>query len=58
VENENRRPVVAQILDNLAFWLLVATAIGFLYAVWASFEILNLYVGPLVPYTPFAVPGR
>lgn len=53
-----QRPVVAQILDNLMLWLFMAAGIGFLYMVWASFEILNHYVGTLLPYTPFAVPGR
>ncbi len=56
---ENRKPVVAQILDNLMFWLFMAAAIGFLYMVWATIEILNHYVGVVSPYTPFSpVPWR
>lgn len=54
--NGDKRPVVAQLLDNLMFWLFVAAGVGFIYAVWATIEILNHYVGPMVLYTPFAVP--
>ncbi|HLB11873.1 MAG TPA: hypothetical protein VJO15_02845 [Dehalococcoidia bacterium] len=54
--DEERKPVVAQILDNLALWLFLAAAIGFLYMVWATIEILNHWVGPMTLYTPFAVP--
>ena len=54
--DEERKPVAAQILDNLMLWLFLAAAIGFLYAVWATIEILNAYVGPMIPYSPGAVP--
>lgn len=56
---EEKRPMVAQILDNLMFWLFMAASIGFLYMVWASFEILNHYVVNLAPYAPNSpVPWR
>ncbi len=54
--DEQRRPIVAQILDNLMLWLFMAAAIGFLYMVWATVEILNHYVGQMILYTPGAVP--
>ncbi|MDP2726031.1 MAG: hypothetical protein Q8P59_00665 [Dehalococcoidia bacterium] len=53
---EKRRPIVVKILDNLMLWLFLATGIGFLYMVWATIEVLNHYVGPMILYTPFAVP--
>lgn len=53
---EERKPVVVQILDNLMLWLFLAAAIGFLYAVWATIDILNHWVGPMSLYTPFGVP--
>jgi hypothetical protein len=40
------------ILDNLSFWFLVSAAIGLLYLVWATIEILNRYVGGLPKITP------
>lgn len=33
------------ILDNLPAWTVVALAIGFLYLVWVTLEILSKYVG-------------
>ena len=54
--DEQRRPIVAQILDNLMLWLFMAAAIGVLYMVWATGEILNHYVGQMILYTPGAVP--
>lgn len=54
--DEQRRPIVAQILDNLMFWLFMAAAIGFLYMIWVTVEILNHYVGQMILYTPGAVP--
>lgn len=33
------------ILDNLPAWTVVALAIGFLYLVWVTLEILSTYVG-------------
>ncbi len=53
---QESRPIVAQILDNLMLWLFMAAAIGFLYAVWATVEILNHYVGQMILYTPGGVP--
>lgn len=56
MDEDRRRPIAAQLLDNLTLWLFLGGAIGLLYMVWASIEILNHYVGPMVPYTPGAVP--
>ena len=39
--------LVESILDNLPVWTVVASAIAFLYLVWATIEILSRYVGPL-----------
>ncbi|MDO8692453.1 MAG: hypothetical protein Q7R39_20985 [Dehalococcoidia bacterium] len=54
--DQERKPIAAQILDNLMLWLFMAAAIGFLYAIWATVEILNHYVGPMILYTPGGVP--
>jgi hypothetical protein len=56
VDSENR-PVVAQVIDNLMLWLFVGTAVGILYAVWATVEILTQYSGVMPPVSPFG-PGR
>jgi hypothetical protein len=40
------------VLDNLPLWFVVSAAIGFLYLVWATIEILNRYVGGLPQITP------
>jgi hypothetical protein len=40
------------ILDNLPLWFVVSAAIGFLYLVWATIEILNRYVGGVPKVTP------
>ena len=59
MEEPERRPIVAQILDNLMLWLFLAAAVGFLYMVWASIEILNHYVGAMSLYSPLSpVPWR
>ena len=39
--------LVESLLDNLPAWTVIAAAIGFLYLVWATIEVLNRYVGPL-----------
>lgn len=43
---------VEAIFDNLSFWTLIAAAIGLLYLVWATVEILSRYVGHLPSVTP------
>ena len=54
-----KRPSMGErILDDLVFWALVAAAIGFLYGVWASLEVLSHYVGPVMPFLPTGLPGR
>ena len=40
------------ILDNLPLWFVVSAAIGLLYLVWATIEILNHYVGGLPKIAP------
>lgn len=40
-----RTRIVETVFDNLSFWTAIAAAIGFLYLVWATFEILSRYVG-------------
>ncbi|MHB1242814.1 MAG: hypothetical protein ACYC1P_05370 [Gaiellaceae bacterium] len=40
------------ILDNLSAWTVVALLIGVLYLVWATLEILGLYVGDIPSVGP------
>jgi hypothetical protein len=40
------------ILDNLSAWTVVAAAIGLLYLVWATLEVLHRYVGGVPAVTP------
>jgi hypothetical protein len=44
--------VVESLFDNLSFWTVMAAAIGLLYLVWATLEILSRYVGPVPSFTP------
>jgi hypothetical protein len=44
--------LVESLLDNLPVWTVVASAIAFLYLVWATIEILSRYVGPLPKVGP------
>ena len=44
--------LVEQVLDNLGAWTVVAAAVGLLYLVWATLEILSRYVGGLPKVTP------
>lgn len=44
--------LVESLLDNLPAWTVVASAVAFLYLVWATLEILGRYVGPLPKVTP------
>jgi hypothetical protein len=47
-----RTKVTESILDNLSFWFVVSAAIGLLYLVWATIEILNRYVGGVPKLAP------
>jgi hypothetical protein len=44
--------LVESIFDNLSFWTLVSAAIGLLYLIWATIEILSRYVGHLPNVSP------
>ena len=43
---------VEAIFDNLSFWTVISAAIGLLYLVWATLEILSRYVGHVPSMTP------
>lgn len=43
---------VEAVLDNLSAWTVIAAAIGLLYLVWATLEILNRYVGHVPSVAP------
>lgn len=43
---------VESILDNLSAWTVIAAAIGLLYLVWATLEILSRYLGHVPSLTP------
>jgi hypothetical protein len=47
-----RTRMVESVLDNLSFWFVVSAAIGLLYLVWATIEILDRYVGGVPKLTP------
>lgn len=38
---------VESVLDNLSAWTVIASAIGLLYLVWVTLEILSRYVGDM-----------
>lgn len=40
------------LLDNLNAWTVVAAAVGLLYLVWATLEILSRYVGGIPALAP------
>jgi hypothetical protein len=44
--------LVESLFDNLSFWTLASAAIGLLYLVWATIEILGRYVGHLPNVSP------
>jgi hypothetical protein len=44
--------LIESLLDNLPVWTVIASAIAFLYLVWATIEILSRYVGPLPKVGP------
>ncbi|HEY8706168.1 MAG TPA: hypothetical protein VIL98_15560 [Gaiellaceae bacterium] len=43
---------VEAIFDNLSFWAVISAAIGLLYLVWATLEILSRYVGHVPSMAP------
>lgn len=47
-----RQALVEQVLDNLSAWTVVAAAVGLLYLVWATLEILSHYVGAVPRLAP------
>jgi hypothetical protein len=47
-----RQRLTEGLLDNLPLWFVVSAAIGLLYLVWATIEVLNRYVGGLPKITP------
>ena len=47
-----RLSMVEAIIDNLSFWTVMAAAIGLLYLVWATLEILSRYTGHIPSVTP------
>ena len=50
---DRARPgMVETIMDNLSFWTVISAAIGLLYLIWATVEILNRYVGHLPSVVP------
>jgi len=44
--------MVEAIMDNLSFWTVIAAAIGLLYLIWATLEILSRYVGHVPSVLP------
>lgn len=44
--------LVEQVLDNLGAWTVVAAAVGLLYLVWATLEILSRYTGAIPKVGP------
>lgn len=49
---EPRTTIAESILDNLSAWTVIAAAIGLLYLVWATLEILSRYVGGVPKVLP------
>lgn len=48
-----RRPsIVESVLDNLSVWTVIAAAITFLYIVWATLDVLNIYTGDIPSFGP------
>jgi hypothetical protein len=44
---QERPSVVEAILDNLPVWTVIAAGITFLYIVWATLDVLNVYTGDI-----------
>lgn len=46
-EPPQRPSIVEAILDNLPMWTVIAAGITFLYIVWATLDVLNIYTGDI-----------
>ena len=51
-EDRTRPSMVEAIMDNLSFWTVISAAIGLLYLIWATLEILSRYVGHVPSVLP------
>lgn len=49
---QGRVGIVEAIIDNLSFWTVISAAVGLLYLVWATLEILSRYTGHIPSVTP------
>ena len=47
-----RPSMVETIMDNLSFWTVISAAVGLLYLIWATLEILSRYVGDVPSVLP------
>ena len=47
-----RPSMVETIMDNLSFWTVISAAIGLLYLIWATLEILSRYIGDIPSVLP------
>ncbi len=50
--DRTRPSMVEAIMDNLSFWTVISAAIGLLYLIWATLEILSRYVGDVPSVLP------
>lgn len=50
--DRTRPSMVETIMDNLSFWAVISAAIGLLYLIWLTLDILTRYVGPVPPVLP------
>lgn len=50
--DRGRLTFVESILDNLSAWTVIASAVGLLYLVWATIEILSRYLGHMPSVAP------
>lgn len=50
--DRTRPSMVEAIMDNLSFWTVISAAIGLLYLIWATLEILSRYVGHVPSVLP------
>src|SRR3989304_3467833 len=52
---EEKKPLAAHVIDNLAFWSFVALAIAAIYAVWGTLEMLDHYVVSTTAFSPLGI---
>lgn len=52
VGDRTRPSMVEAIMDNLSFWTVISAAIGLLYLIWATLEILSRYIGDIPSVLP------